>query len=158
MTYTTDKQTEEALKKFRQFDADTQLALLWFGYLDLKDELNPGEGPSVSQPAQALYDQIQNLPKDQQLEAQRDIVACRDSQFTQAYNALASSARLELWLLLGQGMERGEIVNLPAGYKLPDNTNEFTNQIKQLSFEQRINFSRSAVVDMGTAKQEGKRV
>ncbi len=41
MTYTVDNPTRSALERFQQFDVDTQLALLWFGYLDIKDQLQP---------------------------------------------------------------------------------------------------------------------
>jgi hypothetical protein len=158
MAYSTDNKTQEILTQFRRFDADTQLALLWFGYLDLKDQLHPGPGPSVTEPAQALYDHIAALPQDQQLQAQRDIVNGQDSPCTQGYDALASSARLEVWLLLAQGMEQGRVIQVPSDYKLPESTNEFVDRVQQLDFEQRINFMRSAVVDMGTAKQVGQRV
>jgi hypothetical protein len=158
MTYTTDSATKEALRQFRQFDADTQLGLLWYGYLDLKEQLQPGEGPSVSEPARALYDQIAALSQDEQLQAQREIVNGAASNYTRLYDALASSARLEVWLMLAQGMEQGTIVRPADDYQLPESTNDFANRIKQLDFEQRINFSRSAVVDMGSTRQEGQRV
>jgi len=158
MTYATDDLTKDALRQFQGFDADTQLGLLWVGYLDLKDQLQPGEGPSVSEPARALYDQIAALPQAEQLQAQRDIVNGSESNYVHLYDALASSGRLEVWLLLAQGMEQGTIVKPPADYQLPESTNDFANQIKQLNFEQRINFTRSAVVNMGTATQEGSRV
>lgn len=158
MTYTRNTTTEEALNQFRRFDADTQLAILWYGYLDLKDQLQPGPGPSVTEPAKALYDQIAALPQEQQLQAQRDIVCGNSSSFTRAYDALASSARIEVWLLLAQGMEQGRVIQVPSDYTLPESTKDFTNRIKQLDFEERINFTRSTVVDMGTIKQEGKRV
>ncbi|OUL22719.1 orange carotenoid protein N-terminal domain-containing protein [Nostoc sp. 106C] len=158
MTYTTNNTTREALNEFSRFDADTKLAILWYGYLDLKDQLKPDPGFSVTEPATALYDQIAAQPQEQQLQAQRDIVSGKNSAFTQAYNALASSARIEVWLLLAQGMEQGTVIQVPSNYKLPEATNSFVNRIKQLDFEERINFTRSAVVDMGTAKQEGQRV
>lgn len=158
MTYATDKATEDALKEFRDFDADTQLALLWYGYLDLKDQLNPTPDPSTTEPATALYHQIAALPQDQQLQAQRDIITGQASSFTRTYDALSSSGRLEVWLLLAQGMEQGNVIQVPSDYNLPQSTNDFANRIKQLEFEQRLNFMRSAVVDMGTVKQEGKRV
>lgn len=158
MTYATDNNTKEALSQFRQFDADTQLGLLWFGYLDIKDQLQPGAGPSVTEPAQALYDRIAALSQEEQLQAQRDIVKGSESNYVHLYDALASSARLEVWLLLAQGMEQGTIITPGSDYKLPESTNDFADRIKQLDFEQRINFMRSAVVDMGTARQEGSRV
>lgn len=151
MTYATDKITTQSLDTFQHFDVDTQLAVLWFGYLDIKDQLQPGEGPSVTVPATALFDEIKALPSEQQLQAQRDLVTRNETHVSQAYGALASSAKLELWLLLAQGMEQGSIVQVPSNYKLPSETDEFVNQIKQLDFEQRINFMRSAVVEMGTA-------
>jgi hypothetical protein len=155
MTYTADNATQEALSQFRQFDADTQLGLLWFGYLDLKDQLQPGAGPSVTEPAQALYHQIADLPQEEQLQAQRDIVNGAGSNYTRVYDALFSSAKLELWLLLAQGMEEGKIIGMPENYQLPESTNDFANRIKQLDFEQRLNFMRSAVVEMGSVTEKG---
>ncbi|MBE9019865.1 Orange carotenoid protein, partial [Chroococcidiopsidales cyanobacterium LEGE 13417] len=38
---------------------------------------------------------------------------------------------------------------VPSDYEPPAETNEFVEQIKQLEFEQRLNFMRSAVVEMG---------
>lgn len=147
--YTTDTNTKQALDTFQSFDADTRLALLWYGYLDIKDQLQPAPGASVTVPATAIYDGIKALSKEEQLQAQRDIIDRQNSTYSQQYTALASSAQIELWLLLAQGMERGEVIQVPGDYKLPAETKEFTNQIQQLDFEQRINFMRSAVVEMG---------
>lgn len=149
--FATDHTTQQALKAFRKFDADTQLALLWHGYLDIKENLQPGEDNSVRVPAQALYNAIKAMSPEGQLQAQRDIVVCADNQIGQTYGALASSARLELWLMLAQGMEKGEIIGMPEDYQLPADTNDFVNQITSLGFEERINFTRSAVMEMGTA-------
>ncbi|MGF1521789.1 MAG: orange carotenoid protein N-terminal domain-containing protein [Leptolyngbyaceae cyanobacterium] len=67
------------------------------------------------------------------------------------YGALHSSAKLEFWLLLAQGMESGEIINVPDDYQLPENTQEFVEAVKEFGFEQRINFTRNAVEDMGVS-------
>lgn len=152
MTYATDNTTKQALDTFRRFDVDTQLALLWFGYLDLKDQLQPGAGVSVTEPAHALYDRVRALSPEEQLQAQRDIIAGKNNQFTQAYNALASSGQIQFWLYLAQGMEEGSIIQVPQNYKLPSETDQFVNMIKQLDFEQRINFTRSAVSAMATTQ------
>ena len=61
MTYTVDETTKPALESFQRFDVDTQLALLWFGYLDLKDELTPAPPNSVETPAKAVFDQFLDL-------------------------------------------------------------------------------------------------
>jgi hypothetical protein len=46
-------------------------------------------------------------------------------------------------------MDKGTIIQVPDDYELPSETKEFVDTIKQLDFEQRINFMRSAVVEMG---------
>jgi hypothetical protein len=149
MTYLTLDEVKKPLNQFAQFDADTQLALLWFGYLDIKDQLNPNPDHKVEGVAQAVYDRIKALPKDDQLQVQRDIANGANTEYSREYGALSPSAKLELWLLLAQGMEAGEIINLPSGYQLPASTNEFVAEIQGLDFEQRINFTRNAVANMG---------
>lgn len=154
MTYTTDDITKRALDSFQQFDADTQLGLLWFGYLDIKEQLSPGTQPSVEATAQALYDEISELSPEDQLQAQRDIVNCSDLPISQGYSALSSSGKLFLWLLLGQGMESGSVIQVPEDYQPPTETKGFVDMVTDLEFEQRINFTRSAVVAMGAKPQK----
>jgi hypothetical protein len=149
MTYSTEDKTRETLKQFRSFDVDTQLALLWFGYLDIKDQLNPANANSSATTATAVFDQIQALPKEEQLQAQRDIVGRVDSPISRAYGALDSSAKLELWLRLAQAMETSNVIQVPSDYKLPSETNEFVNSVTDLDFEERLNFLRPLVSDLG---------
>lgn len=149
MTFTTDQQTNEALQMFQGFDADTQLALLWYGYLDLKDQLTPTSDPSQHEISRSLIDQLQSLSPEEQLEAQRNIIACADTDISHAYSALSSSAKLSFWLQLAQAMEQGSVIQVPSDYQLPSQTDRFSERIKSLDFEQRINFSRSAVMAMG---------
>lgn len=149
MTYTIDDATRPALETFEQFDADTQLALLWYGYLDLKDQLQPAPPQSVDTTAQAVFDQFRVLSHQEQLQAQRDIINGASTPITRAYNALIANARLEVWLLLAQGMENGTIIPMPSNYRLPAETDRFTAMIQKLSFEQRVNFMLSAVQAMG---------
>jgi hypothetical protein len=140
MTYTIDESTRPALEKFETFDVDTQLALLWYGYLDIKDELHPAPPESVEVPGKAVFDQIQDLSPQEQLQAQRELLQGGSSAISQTYKALSSNARLEVWLLLAQGMEEGTIIQVPADYQLPAEANEFTERIKPLELEQRIGF------------------
>jgi hypothetical protein len=145
MTYTIDERTRPALEAFQRFDVDTKLALLWYGYLDIKDQLKPAPPQSVEVPGKAVFDNIQVLSPEEQLQAQRDLLQGSASQISSAYNALSRNARLEVWLLLAQGMEDGSIIQVPSDYKLPSETDQFTAEIKKLDFEQRINFMLSAV-------------
>jgi hypothetical protein len=149
MTYTTDETTRSALELFQRFDVDTQLALLWFGYLDLKDQLQPNPPDSVEIPGKAVFDQIQALSPEEQLQVQRDLLKGEASEVSNAYNALSRHAKLEVWLLLAQGMEAGTIIQVPSDYQLPAETDQFTEQIKQLDLEQRISFMLSAMDQTG---------
>lgn len=149
MTFATDENTKKSLETFKKFDIDTQLGVLWFGYLDLKDKLNPGNSASAQDTAGAVYDQIKAMSKEEQLQAQRDIASGASSDISRTYSALSSSGKLDIWLRLAQGMEEGVIIQVPSDYQLPSETNEFVEQVKQLDFEQRINFMRSLVIEMG---------
>lgn len=149
MTFATDENTKQSLETFKGYDVDTQLGILWFGYLDIKEKLNPGNAASAQDTAGALYDRIKAMSKEEQLQAQRDIASGADSEISHSYGSISSSGKLDLWLRLAQGMEEGVIIQVPSDYKLPSETDEFVNQIKQLDFEQRINFMRSLVVEMG---------
>lgn len=151
MPYNHSENTQKALSLFQTYDIDTQLALLWYGYLDIKDELTPAAPQTADQMARTIYGEIQVLPQEQQLQAQRDILSGADSQFGRTYSALGNSARIEIWLLLGQGMESGEIINVPSDYKLPEQTHEFSDFISGLSFEERVEFMQAAVQKMGAA-------
>lgn len=149
MTYTVDERTKPALETFRRFDVDTQLAILWYGYLDIKEQLNPAPPDSVEIPGKAVFDKIQDLPQQEQLQAQRDLLRGGSSEINRAYKALSPNAKLEVWLLLAQGIENGTIIPVPTEYKLPAETDQFTAQIKQLEFDQRLNFMLTAVHTLG---------
>lgn len=149
MTFATDESTKKSLETFQGFDVDTQLGLLWFGYKDLKDQLTPANQTAAQVTAEALYNQIKAMPKEEQLQAQRDIASGANTDISRAYSAVSSSGKLDLWLRLAQGMDEGVIIQVPDDYKLPSETGEFANMVKQLDFEQRLNFMRSAVIEMG---------
>ena len=149
MTYTIDEATKPALESFQRFDVDTQLALLWFGYLDLKEQLKPAPPQSVEVPAKAVFDKFLDLSQEEQLQAQRDIINGAANDISQTYNSLSPNAKLDVWFMLAQGMEDGSIIQVPSDYQLPTETDEFVALIKNLEFEQRINFMLSVVETFG---------
>ncbi|PZO48067.1 MAG: hypothetical protein DCF14_18160 [Phormidesmis priestleyi] len=63
---------------------------------------------------------------------------------------MSPSARLEVWLLLGQGMENETIIQVPSDYQPPSEASEFSDLITQLDFEQRVEFMRQAGLGMGS--------
>jgi hypothetical protein len=107
----------------------------------------------VAEPANAVFDQIKALPKEEQLQAQREIAGRANTSISRGYGALSPNGKLQVWLSLAQGMEDGSIIQLPEGYQLPSETNNFVNQVKQLNFEQRVNFALSSVREMGASGQ-----
>ncbi|HEY9892505.1 MAG TPA: orange carotenoid protein N-terminal domain-containing protein [Candidatus Sericytochromatia bacterium] len=149
MTFATDDVTKKAIEAFGGFDVDTQLGLLWFGYKDIKDQLTPANATSAQETAEALFHQIEALSPQEQLQAQRDIASGADTDISRSYSSLSSSAKLDIWLRLAQAMEKGTVIQVPDDYELPSETHDFVNTIKQLDFEQRINFMRSGVIAMG---------
>jgi hypothetical protein len=151
MTYMTVESVKRPLELFKQYDADTQLTLLWLGYLDIKKELTPAPDYKTENLAGALFDRFKNMSYDDQLQGMRDIAGNAATPLSRAYGSLSPSAKLDIWLMLAQGMEDGTIVAYPTDYQLPEATNEFTSTIKTLDFEQRINFVRNAIADMGSS-------
>ncbi|MBE9077982.1 Orange carotenoid protein [Romeria aff. gracilis LEGE 07310] len=149
MTYTTLNEIKQPLAEFKKFDADTQLALLWYGYLDIKDQLNPAPPNDIEAIGKALYDKVESLSKEEQLQAQRDIANGAGTNLSKEYGALHNSAQLDFWLLLAQGMESGSIITVPDDYELPENTSGFVETVKGLDFEQRVNLTRNIVAEMG---------
>ncbi|MDF5738526.1 MULTISPECIES: orange carotenoid protein N-terminal domain-containing protein [unclassified Nostoc] len=149
MTYTADEKTKPALEAFKRFDVDTQLGLLWFGYVDLKEQLQPAPPERIEVPAKAVFDQFLDLSPEEQLQAQRDIIKGAANNISKAYNALSANSRLDVWLLLAQGIENGTIIPVPSDYQPPAETDEFVALVKNLEFEERINFLLTLVQELG---------
>jgi len=149
MTYLTLDEVKQPLQQFENFDADTQLAILWYGYLDIKGQLNPNPGHKVEDVANAVFDRVKLMSKDDQLQAQRDIANRANTDVSREYGALSPSSKLDFWLLLAQGMESGDIINVPDDYQLPAKAKEFGSAVKSMDFDVRINFLRNAVTAMG---------
>lgn len=142
---------KKAIETFQNFDVDTQLALFWFGYLDLKENLTPANSPSSQTTAEAVFNRIIAMSKEEQLQAQRDIAGHANSEISQLYGGLDPSAKLDVWLRISQAMEDGRAIPVPEDYKLPENTKEFTQQVKSLEFEERVEFSRNVAFSMGSS-------
>ncbi|HHP7243534.1 MAG TPA: orange carotenoid protein N-terminal domain-containing protein [Elainellaceae cyanobacterium] len=149
MTYITDEAVKQPLESFQGFEVDTQLALLWYAYIEIKGSLTPSPTNDVEGVASVAFNRIKAMSKDDQLKAQRDIVSKANTEISREYGVLSPPAKLEVWLLLAQGIENGTIIDVPSDYQVPSEANEFLNQFKNLDFEQQINFIRNAVANLG---------
>jgi Orange carotenoid protein, N-terminal len=148
-SFATSDKAKQAVQAFQDFDVDTQLALLWFGYLDIKEKLTPANSNASQTTAEAVFNRILAMSKEEQLQAQRDIAGHANTEISHLYGGLDPSAKLDVWLRLAQGMDDGRIIGMPEGYELPQNTKQFVDMVTSLEFEQRIEFTRTAVYNMG---------
>lgn len=152
MTYTTSGTANDLIEAFQQLDVDTQLALFWFIYREMGGSITPAApGASTVSPAiaEGIFNQIKELPHEEQLNVQRDLIARRNTQLTREYGALGDTTKLLVWYLLAQGMENQTIIPMPAGYELAGEARQLLDRVKQMEFEQQITFFRDYVAPMG---------
>lgn len=152
MTYTTSNTANDLIEAFQQLDVDTQLALFWFIYKEMGGSITPAApGASTVSPAiaEGIFNQIKELPHEEQLNVQRDLIARRNTPLTREYGALGDTTKLLVWYLLAQGMDNQTIIPMPPGYELADEARQLLDRLKAMEFEQQITFLRDYVAPMG---------
>lgn len=141
----------QAVELLQNLDVDNQLAVLWSLYLEMKNQLNPGTGDSSGfNVSEALYDQIKAMSDEEQLQVQRDIASGASTEIVKTYRAYSSSGKLYLWLRLAQGMDAGDIVNVPNDFSVSEDAENFLNNLKPMDLEAQTTFMRNAVQSMGS--------
>lgn len=151
MTTTTDTKPN-LISIFKTLSTDQQLALLWFIYKEVGKSITPAApGASTAGPAiaEGLFKQVQEMSHEEQLQAQRDLVECKNTLISREYGALSDTTRLLFWYLLAQGMDRSEIIPMPENYTLEAQATECLQQLQQLSHSEQIKVLRDFVADMG---------
>ncbi|MCU0550721.1 MAG: Orange carotenoid protein [Leptolyngbya sp. Prado105] len=152
MSYTTSNTASDLVEAFQGLDADTQLALFYFIYKEMGGAITPAApGASTVSPAiaEGLFNQVKELPHEEQLNVQRDLIARRNTQLTREYGALGDTTKLLFWYLLAQGMDQATIIPMPAGYELAQEARALLDRLKAMEFEQQITFMRNYVSPMG---------
>lgn len=152
MTYTTSNPSSEQVKAFQSLDADQQLALFWFIYTEMGESITPAApGASTVSPtiAEALFNQVKEMSREEQLQLQRDLIARKNTQFAREYGAIGDTTKLLFWYLLAQGMDNGTVIPVPSDYKLSGEAESLFNQIKRLEFNEQITLFRDIVSPMG---------
>ncbi|XWK87214.1 MAG: orange carotenoid protein N-terminal domain-containing protein [Phormidium sp.] len=148
MTYT-QANVEQIVDALRRLNADDQLAVLWFVYEEMKGGITPDPKTAGLELSEAILHRIQQMSRDEQLQAQRDIVTGADNEITREYRALNSRARLGVWYVLAQGMEEESVIPMPPNYQLSSEAQKVLDQAKQLDFENQTSFMSSASAKMG---------
>lgn len=146
---------EQAVQQLQRLNADDQLAVLWFVYEEMKGGITPDPKTAGLDLSQAIVHRIQQFSREEQLQAQRDIVTGADNEITRQYGALSPRAKLGVWYVLGQEMEKQTIIPMPGDYKLSSEAQKVFDRIKQFDFEQQTSFMSSAVAKMGASPRPG---
>ncbi len=156
MTVTNVSAYDQGKEALAGLNTDDQLALLWFVYTKLGKSITPAApGASGSEIAQGLFNQVKELPHEQQLQVMREIVEKANTQLSRQYGALSPETKLAFWYFLAQGMESGTIIPMPPDYQFPEAGNVLLGQIENMDFQQQIDFLRGAVLVMGAEPAPG---
>jgi hypothetical protein len=137
---------------FTALSTDQQLALLWFVYKEVGKSITPAApGASTASPtiAEGLFKQVLEMPHEQQLQVQRDLVEHTNSLISREYGALSDTTKLLFWYLLAQGMDRQEIIPMPDGYVLEPPAAQCLTELQQLNHSEQITVLRNFIADMG---------
>ena len=152
--------TSTAINVFKQLGTDEQLALLWFVYKQMGHFITPAAPGSASPDiAGGLYNQVKALDQPQQLEAMRNIAQRESqSQISREYGSLSSNTRLAFWYYLAQGMDKGEIIPMPAEYELSQQGQDLLAALESMDFEEQITVLRNVANNMGSEPASGASV
>ena len=158
---TNDPDISQALKAMQGLDVDEQLGLFYFIYKEMGGAVTPaapGASTVGTDIAEGLFNQVKELPHEQQLQLQRDLINNADSQYTRMYGSLSDTTKLLFWYRLSQGMDSATIIPMPPDYKLSSQAEEVLNQVKGLAFEQQITLFRDYVGPMGAEAKPGAEI
>lgn len=152
MKSTTFDINPEISSSFRALSTDQKLALLWYIYKEVGKSITPAApGASTASPAiaEGILQQVLEMSHEEQLQVQRDLVECKDSEIGRMYGALSDTTKLLFWYLLAQGMDRSEIVPMPDNYTLEPQASQCLTQLQDIEYSDQITVLRNFVEEMG---------
>ncbi|MGB3237522.1 MAG: orange carotenoid protein N-terminal domain-containing protein [Geitlerinemataceae cyanobacterium] len=156
MSYATSEDTSELLTSFQSLSVDKQLALFYFIYKEMGGAVTPAApGASTASPAiaEALFDQVKAMSREEQLQIQRDLIQGTNTEITREYASLSDTTKLLFWYLLAQGMDNGSVIPMPETYSLSDSEEELLNQVKAMDYQKQMTFFRDLVSPMGSSAE-----
>lgn len=138
------------IARFTQLNAEDQLALIWFAYLEMGKAITiAAPGAASMQFAEATLNEIRQMSFQEQTQAMCDLANRADTPVCRTYATWSPNIKLGFWYKLGQWMEQGLVAPIPEGYKLSANASAVLLAIEKLEPGQQITVLRNAVVDMG---------
>jgi hypothetical protein len=138
------------IARFSQLNAEDQLALIWFAYLEMGKTITiaaPGAANMIF--AETTMNQIRQMSSAEQTQVMCDLANRADTEICRAYGSWSANIKLGFWYQLGEWMEQGTVAPIPPGYRLSANASSVLEAIKNLESGQQITVLRNAVVDMG---------
>jgi Orange carotenoid protein, N-terminal len=150
----------EMTDAFMALDTDQKLALLWFIYKETGKSITPAApGASTAAPtiAEGLFKQVAEMSHEEQLQIQRDLVEGNNSLIGREYGALSDTTKLLFWYLLAQGMDRTEIMPMPADYQMSAAATQCMTQLQALEYTEQISVLRNIVACMGADPETNDR-
>jgi hypothetical protein len=158
---TNDPTINQFVKTFQSLDVDEQLALFYFIYKEMGSSITPaapGASTVSTEVADGLFNQVKEMPHEQQLQLQRDLINKADTEYTRMYGSMSDTTKLLFWYRLSQGMDNGTIIPMPSDYELSSEAQELLNQIRRIDFEQQITLFRDYVAPMGAEPKQGAEI
>lgn len=147
------------IARFNQLNAEDQLALIWFAYLEMGKTITvaaPGAASMVL--AEGTLNQIREMPFREQAQVMCDLANRTDTPICRTYANWSANIKLGFWYQLGKWMEEGSVAPIPAGYKLSANATAVLQAIRNIDPGQQITVLRNAVVGMGCESGSSTRV
>jgi hypothetical protein len=138
------------IARFSQLNAEDQLALIWFAYLEMGKTITiaaPGAANMVF--AEATMNKIRQMSSAEQTQVMCDLANRADTEICRTYGSWSANIKLGFWYQLGEWMEQGTVAPIPPGYRLSANASAVLEAIKNLESGQQITVLRNSVVDMG---------
>ncbi len=136
--------------QFQALTTDDKLAVLWFAYTEMGRSITPAApGAARLQFAEGLLSQIKQMSHQEQLQVMRDLVEKTNTPITRSYGVLSVNTKLAFWYQLAELMNTGEVVPVPANYRMSREANTVLTSIQKLDFSQQITVLRNAAANMG---------
>jgi Orange carotenoid protein, N-terminal/Nuclear transport factor 2 (NTF2) domain len=138
------------IARFNQLNAEDQLALIWFAYLEMGKTITiaaPGAANMVF--AENTLNELKQMSFQEQTQVMCDLTNRADTPICRTYATWSVNIKLGFWYKLGEWMEQGLVAPIPEGYRLSANAAAVLQAIRELDGGQQITVLRNSVVDMG---------
>jgi hypothetical protein len=138
------------IARFGQLNAEDQLALIWFAYLEMGKTITiAAPGAANMQFAEDVLNQIRQMSFREQAQVMCDLANRSDTPICRTYGTWSANIKLGFWYRLGEWMEQGIVAPIPEAYQLSANASAVLQSIRQVDPGQQITILRNAVVGMG---------